>query len=243
MRLLRGDYDRVTVYDDDPVARARAWLDQGARLIHVVDLDAARGRPRDHATLERLASGGIAYQLGGGIRSASDALDAMDAGAERVVVGSAFTSGGGAADAIVGAVGADRVVAAIDVRDGRAVGSGWLDAGAALTTTIERVMHSGVRRALVTGIERDGTLEGPDVELLASVRAAAPELRLIASGGVGTLDDLKRLASGPVDVEAAIVGRALYEGRFGLPEAIATLAGRRTPGDPPDGSTSEGASL
>jgi phosphoribosylformimino-5-aminoimidazole carboxamide ribotide isomerase len=226
VRLFRGDYQRVTVHGDDPVAQALAWHEQGADLIHIVDLDAARGQSSDRRILERITDAGIAYQIGGGIRSASDAARAIDAGARRVVVGSAFTSSDGRADEIVGAVGADRVVAALDVRDGRAVGSGWLDAGTTLGQAIENVLGVGVPRALVTGIERDGTLDGPDTELLDSVRRVAPQLRLIASGGVGTLADLRRLRSHPARLEAAIVGRALYEGRFTYTDALSAVSVR-----------------
>jgi phosphoribosylformimino-5-aminoimidazole carboxamide ribonucleotide (ProFAR) isomerase len=114
-------------------------------------------------------------------------------------------------------------VAAIDVRGGRARGSGWTDAGTPLNDVIERVTSLGITIALVTGIDRDGTLEGPDLALLAAVRALAPDLSLIASGGVGTIDDLLALASSDVEPHAAIVGKALYEHRFTLREANAAL--------------------
>lgn len=225
VRLLRGAYDDVTVYADDPVAQARSWSASGVPIVHVVDLDAARGRPRDLRTLHRLGAAGITFQVGGGIRTAPDAEEAIGAGAARVVVGSAFTATDGRPEAIVEAVGAERVVAAIDVRHGRARGSGWLDEGSSLPEVLGRLDAAGVDRALVTGIERDGTLDGPDEGLLAEVRALAPALRLIASGGVGTLDDLRRLAHSPSGIEAAIVGRALYEGRFDLTEAVAVARG------------------
>ena len=225
VRLLRGAYDDVTVYADDPVVQACAWSEEGVPIVHIVDLDAARGRPRDLVILNRLGGAGIAFQVGGGIRTATDALDAVGAGAERIVVGSAFTSTDGRPDAIVEAVGADRVVAAIDVRHGRARGSGWLDEGSSLPEVLGRLDAVGVDRALVTGIERDGTLDGPDEGLLAEVRALAPDLRLIASGGVGTLDDLRRLAQSALGIEGAIVGRALYEGRFDVTEAVVAARG------------------
>lgn len=219
VRLLRGDYDAVTVYSDDPVASARTWSIPGVQLVHVVDLDAARGLPRDEAVLRRLGADGISFQVGGGIRTPDDARAAIDAGAERVVVGSAFTSPDARPDRIVAAVGADRVVAALDVREGRAFGSGWLDAGATLDAALRRVVDTGVHRALVTGIERDGTLAGPDVALLDAVHRLASDVELIASGGVGSIGDLEALAGLP-NVEAAIVGRALYEGRFTIAQAV-----------------------
>jgi phosphoribosylformimino-5-aminoimidazole carboxamide ribotide isomerase len=226
VRLLRGDYDEVTEYSDDPVAIGLRWMGDGARIVHVVDLDAARGGDRDTAVLERLSAAGVRFQVGGGIRSAAEAAGAVDSGAERVVVGSAFTGNGPSAMGIVEAVGAQRVVAAVDVRRGRAVGSGWLDTGSPLARTLARIGDVGVTRAIVTGIDRDGTLQGPDITLLEDVRRRAPEISLIASGGVGSVADLVALSGSALGIEAAIVGRALYENRFSLPEAIAAMEGR-----------------
>lgn len=221
VRLLRGDYGAVTGYGRDPAAIARGFVSQGAGLVHVVDLEAARGGQRQVDTVEAVLDAGVPIQLGGGIRTARDARWAVDAGASRVVVGSALVgpSDGPGAD-IVEAVGAEAVVAAVDVRDGRALGSGWLDGGSALGSVLDRIVRLGIPRMLVTGIERDGTMAGPDLDLLSEVRASAPGVALIASGGVGTLDDIGSLVGLGEPVEAAIVGRALYERRFTLGEAI-----------------------
>lgn len=223
VRLRKGRYDDVTVYSDDPVSLASAFVADGAEIIHVVDLDAARGAPRNSSLVAALGAAGIPFQLGGGIRTASDAREAMREGAFRVVVGSVLVSRPHEASAIVGAVGPTRVVAAIDVRAGHARGSGWTDAGMPLKEVIGRVTSLGITMALVTGIDRDGTLEGPDLALLAEVRALAPDLLLIASGGVGTIADLLALSSSDVEAHAAIVGKALYERRFTLQEANAAL--------------------
>jgi phosphoribosylformimino-5-aminoimidazole carboxamide ribotide isomerase len=225
VRLLRGSYDDVTIYDRDPVAVAARFIAEGASLIHVVDLDAARGRTRDLSVLEGLARAGIPFQAGGGVRTAGDALRTLEAGALRVVVGSVLTSASDESHGIVEVAGPTRVVAAIDVRDGRAVGMGWLDEGAPLVDMVERVLAHRIPRALVTGIERDGTMEGPDIEVLSAVRAIAPRLELIASGGVGTLEDLAVLRSLEVRLEAAIVGRAVYESRFTVADAVELLSG------------------
>jgi phosphoribosylformimino-5-aminoimidazole carboxamide ribonucleotide (ProFAR) isomerase len=198
-------------------------VSDGADIIHVVDLDAARGRPRDGNLVAALGAAGIPFQIGGGIRTAPDAWEAVRGGAFRVVIGSVLVSAPEEAAEIVRTVGPTRVVAAIDVRGGRARGSGWTDAGTPLNDVIERVTSLGITIALVTGIDRDGTLEGPDLALLAAVRALAPDLSLIASGGVGTIDDLLALASSDVEPHAAIVGKALYEHRFTLREANAAL--------------------
>ena len=218
VRLLRGDFGEVTRYATDPVHVASRWIERGATLVHVVDLDAARGEPSDRMLWAALARAGIPFQIGGGIRTDAIATDAIAAGARRVVVGTAALGTGDALGQIVAAVGAERVVVAIDVREGRARGAGWRDEGIALARALASVAAAGVERILVTGIERDGAMVGPDLDLLAEVRRLAPDLHLIASGGVGTLADLETLSS--LGIEAAIVGRALYEGRIDLPAAI-----------------------
>ena len=147
VRLLRGDYGAVTGYGRDPAAIARGFASQGAGLVHVVDLEAARGGQRQIDTVESVLDAGVPIQLGGGIRTARDARWAVDAGASRVVVGSALVgpSDGPGAD-IVEAVGAQAVVAAVDVRDGRALGSGWLDGGSALGSVLDRIVRLGIPR-------------------------------------------------------------------------------------------------
>jgi phosphoribosylformimino-5-aminoimidazole carboxamide ribotide isomerase len=223
VRLTKGDYDAVTVYSSDPGAIAREWSEAGAALIHVVDLEAARSGRRSADVLRAVVQSGVAVQLGGGIRSANDAIDVIDAGVARVVIGSVLVADEQETGRIVRSVGPDRVVAAIDVRGGRAMGSGWLDDGVELSEMAARIRRSGITAALVTGIERDGTMQGPDLELLREARAMLPGVELIASGGVGALDDLDSLASLPDVVDGAIVGRALYEGRFTLEQALDQL--------------------
>lgn len=225
VRLLRGSYDEMTTYQRDPVAVAARFVADGAPLIHVVDLDAARGRTRDLSVLENLAHAGIPFQAGGGVRTAADALRTIEAGALRIVIGSVLTTESDESHAIVDVAGPTRVVAAIDVRAGRAMGSGWLDEGAPLPDMVARVIAHDIPRALVTGIERDGTMEGPDIDLLKAVREHGPRLDLIASGGVGTLEDLVALCSSEVRLEAAIVGKALYESRFTVADALEFLSG------------------
>jgi phosphoribosylformimino-5-aminoimidazole carboxamide ribotide isomerase len=221
VRLLKGSYDDVTVYADDAVAVARDHVARGADLVHVVELGSARdGTDHARTALARgLTEAGVPFQVGGGIRNAGVARTAIDAGASRVVVGTAAVADPRAFAGIVDEVGPDAVVAAIDVRDGRARGSGWEDHGAPLGEVLHRVRNAGISWALVTGISRDGTLEGPDLDLLHEVREGWPELKVIASGGVGTLDDLRGLAAAGFD--AVVSGRALFEGRFTVDEAIA----------------------
>ena len=233
VRLSRGDFDAVTAYGDDPVAVARRWADEGATRIHVVDLDAAReGKPLQAAVVTAIvASSGVRCQVAGGIRDADQAAEALAAGADRVVLGSALISWPTLGRVLVERHGPDRIVAALDVRGGRAVGDGWVaDArGVDALALAEALAEAGVRWFAVTAIARDGGLGGPDLELLEAVRAAVPGAGVIASGGVGSLGDIRMLASR--GFEAAITGRALYEGAFSLPEALAAAAAGTAPGD------------
>jgi len=221
VRLNRGDFDAVTVYGESPVVQAQAWMDQGADLVHVVDLAGARDGRSDPALWQTLGDAGIRFQVGGGLRTSGLVVAAVAAGAARAVVGTAAVWDPKTLGAMLAAVGPEQIVAAIDVRDGKAQGAGWLDAGRDLGAVLGDLAAAGLSRALVTGIARDGTMDGPDVELLEQAAAAAPDIRLIASGGVGTLDDLRALR--PLEVEGVIVGRALYEGRFTVAEALAAL--------------------
>jgi phosphoribosylformimino-5-aminoimidazole carboxamide ribotide isomerase len=211
VRLHQGDYRRVTEYGDDPIAAALRWMDEGAQLLHIVDLEAARSGSTDFGLWERLGAAGIPFQAGGGIRTASDAQAVLGAGARRVVMGTAAIW----TPAVLSDVGPD-VVAAVDVRGDVATGSGWLDEGRHLDEVLGALAAAGVERLLVTGIGRDGTLGGPDVDLTERV-AGDERFSIIASGGVGRLADLDSLTD--LGCEAVVVGRALYERRFTLMEA------------------------
>jgi phosphoribosylformimino-5-aminoimidazole carboxamide ribotide isomerase len=219
VRLRKGRYDDVTVYGDDPAVQLRAWGEQGARIVHVVDLAGARDGNGDRDAWRRLGATGVPFQIGGGIRTVEAAEAVIASGAARLVLGTAAVWQPEVVADVVAAVGAEQVVAAIDVRGGRATGAGWLDEGRALSDVLADLADAGVVRALATGIATDGTLAGPDLDLLREVIDLAPDLALIASGGVGTLDDIRAIAG--LAVEAAIVGRALYDDRFTFEEAEA----------------------
>lgn len=219
VRLTRGRFDEVTVYAADPAAQLTRFADDGAELVHVVDLAGARDGESNPALWEHLASAGVPFQLGGGIRTVARAETIVAHGAQRAVVGTAAVWEPNTVAAMVRRVGAERIVAALDVSSGRATGAGWLDEGRALGEVVGGLVSAGVVRALVTGIERDGTMEGPNVDVLDRVAALAPQMALIASGGVGSLEDIRTLRD--TGVEGAIVGRAIYEGRFTVAEAIA----------------------
>ena len=212
VRLEQGRYDRVTAYPAEPAALARAYAEAGAPWLHVVDLEAARSGARSpaHARLlrELRAVPGLRIQLGGGLRGEVEIRDALADVADRVIVGTLAA----AEPELVGRLAAEtgRVVVALDCRDGRVRTHGWLeDAGLEPAAFIDRLTASGARDYLVTGIDRDGTGRGPDVELVTGVRPGVPGL-LLAAGGVGSGADVAAAVAAGAD--AVVVGRALLDG-------------------------------
>lgn len=216
VRLYQGMYDRSTVYADDPVSVAAGWISRGASMVHVVDLGGARRGVPDLDLWKSLGAAGIRFQAGGGIRDSDSARAVLELGADRVMMGTSAVEDPSRLSGL-----GEIVVAAIDVRHGRATTDGWESAGRPLAAVLDDLGRVGVGRLLVTGIGVDGTLEGPDLDLTKRV-VERQEFRVIGSGGVGTLADITRLAS--IGCEAAVVGRALYEGRFTLEAALAHLA-------------------
>jgi phosphoribosylformimino-5-aminoimidazole carboxamide ribotide isomerase len=227
VRLLRGDYEQETVYDADPAEAARRWAGEGARYLHVVDLDGAReGRPMNLEAVERIASAvDVLVQVGGGLRS-KEAIDAaLNAGAARVVLGTAAMRDRELVGAALDAHG-ERLVISVDARGGRVAVEGWTESGDVdVATAIGELSSEGVRHFVFTPIDVDGTMEGPGIGELRRV-ADATESELIYSGGVGELAHLRTLATeAPANVTGVIVGRALYEGRFTVAEAQEALVG------------------
>lgn len=226
VRLTQGDYDRETAYDADPVDAARRWAGEGARYLHVVDLDGAKaGRPRNLSAIERIADAvPCPIQVGGGLRDSKSVREVLDAGAERVVIGTAALRDPAFLDAMLATYG-DRVVVSVDAREGKVALEGWTEAGEeGAVEAVAALSERGVAHFLCTAIEVDGTMEGPAIDKLNEI-AAATDSKLIASGGVGELAHLASLASQvPANVEGAIVGRALYERRFTVAEAISALS-------------------
>jgi phosphoribosylformimino-5-aminoimidazole carboxamide ribotide isomerase len=227
VRLSRGAYDAVTTYGDDPVAVARGFEAAGAPRIHIVDLDAAReGRALQAEVIASIvAAVDVPCQVAGGIRDADAVAAGLRAGADRLVLGSALISSPLLARTLTERYGPDRLVAALDVRDGQALGDGWVEGarGAEVMELAQSLAERGVRWFAVTAIARDGQMSGPDYELLEAVRAAVPGAAIIASGGVSSLTDIRELAARGFD--AAITGRALYEGAFTLMEGLRAAAG------------------
>ena len=228
MRLLRGDFDAETIYSDDPVAVATRFEAEGAAWIHVVDLDAARtGEARNLHVIEQIcAAVRIPVQSGGGVRNDIAARRLLDAGVRRAVLGTAAVEHPELVERLARAF-PNRIAVGLDARGHDVATRGWVEGGGAdLITLAKRFASSGVGALVVTEIGRDGTLEGPDLEQLASVLEAV-DIPVIASGGVGTLDDLRALAelqAGDRKLAGAIAGRALYEQRFTVAEAVKALA-------------------
>ncbi len=229
VRLHQGDRKSAKVYTDDPVAQARAFVEQGAAALHVVDLDAAFGGRRQLDLIGEIAraAGSALVQVGGGIRDLEAAEQTLQAGAGRVILGTAAVEEPKLAAAAVERFGVDRVACGVDIKDGRAATKGWTKAaGPAATELCSLLALQGVRWLVVTAVSRDGTLEGFDLALLREVMHAAPHAHLIASGGAGELSHLRVLAAAGLHTLAgAIAGTALYEGKFTLREGQAALDG------------------
>jgi phosphoribosylformimino-5-aminoimidazole carboxamide ribotide isomerase len=225
VRLVGGDFDRETVYGDDPVAVAVQFAEAGARWIHVVDLDGARaGESRQGAVLGAIASavlGRARIEVAGGLRAA-DEVDAALRFAGRAVLGTAVLGDAGPTRELLDAHGPERIVAALDVRGGRAVGGGWANDAPSLPLDVAagRLVEAGIRHVIVTAIDRDGRLAGPDLKLLGHV-CSSTRLSVVASGGIRDVSDLRDVRDR--GCSGAIVGRALYEGRLDLTLAIAQL--------------------
>jgi phosphoribosylformimino-5-aminoimidazole carboxamide ribotide isomerase len=227
VRLVKGDFDRKTVYRDSPLEAARAWVEEGARFLHVVDLDGARtGTPQNLEHVEAITSEvSVPVQLGGGLRTLPAVRDALRAGVERVILGTAAYTDVDFLDDVLGAF-RERVIVSVDTRHGNVSTSGWQ------TTTqmpaesvIERLQNRGVRSFVYTNVDRDGMLEGPDLDNVRRI-AGVVRGRFLYSGGIGSLADLEALqALRQVNLGGVIVGKALYEGRFTVREAQRALGG------------------
>ncbi len=224
VRLHQGDFRRETVFSDDPVAMALRWQEQGGPRLHVVDLDgAATGEPAHLDVISAIVAAlDIPVQVGGGIRSASTARAWLEAGVERVVIGTAAVRDPGTVRDVCRAYGSQRVVVSIDARNGRVALQGWTEASeVSVLELAHRMAALGVERLLYTDIARDGMLTGPDIGTNAQL-VRETGMAVLASGGVSSVEDIRQLV--PTGTEGVIVGRALYAGAVSLPEAIAAAS-------------------
>jgi phosphoribosylanthranilate isomerase len=220
VRLVRGEAGTETAYGD-PLAAARAWQDAGAEWVHLVDLDAAFGRGSNRDLLRDVVRHlDVRVELSGGIRDDASLDAALATGAARVNVGTAALEDPDWVRRAIDRVG-DRIAVGLDVRGTTLAARGWTREGGELFEVLARLDADGCARYVVTDVGRDGTMTGPNLDLLRSVTAATAR-PVVASGGVATLDDLRAIAAVP-GVEGAIVGKALYAGAFTLEEALSAV--------------------
>ena len=222
VRLHKGDFEQLTTYGDDPKSVAKAYADAGAKWLHLVDLDGAKDPKNRQVSLIReiIDSSGLKVQTGGGIRSFDDVAALIEAGASRVVIGSLAVRSPDVTKSIFKAFGPDRICLAADVilvnKQYNIAVSGWQEASSlSLNAFLAAYQEDGLRHVLCTDIDRDGTLTGCNKDLYRSIKERFDDIDLQASGGVSTLDDLRNL---PCD--GVIIGRALYEGRFTVQDAL-----------------------
>jgi len=231
VRLVQGRFDEATVYDDDPLGAARAWVEAGARFLHVVDLDGARtGEPANLEHLRRITHElDVPVQYGGGLRALTSVREALRAGAERVILGTAAFTDVDFLDGVLDAF-AGRVLVSVDVRAGHVATAGWTQqTQMPAADVLRRLQARGVRSFVFTDVDRDGMLDGPALETVRKV-AETVRGRFLYSGGIGTLEHLRALAAlRQVNLAGVIVGKALYERRFTVAEAQAALESRPAP--------------
>ena len=228
VRLIQGRKDAATVYDADPVRIAEAFENDGARMLHVVDLDGAfaESNERNRHVLRDLARAvRIPVQFGGGMRSAKDIEQVISLGVFRVVIGTLAVESPDLLTKFIDLFGVDHVAVGIDARNGQVVTRGWeTEEQLSALTFARRIAAAGVERIIYTDVSRDGMLTGVNTDQTCLI-AEASGLKITASGGVASLEDLERLrAVSHCGIDSVIVGKALYEGRFTLPDAIAICA-------------------
>jgi phosphoribosylformimino-5-aminoimidazole carboxamide ribotide isomerase len=223
VRLVQGKFDQSTVFSDDPVDAAKRWVDEGARRLHLVDLNGSRaGSPQEIETIRRiLAAVSVPTQLGGGIRTLATARQMIEMGVGRVIIGTSAALDTDAAEAIFRVLG-DRAVLGVDAKDGYVAVKGWQETTAETAIDFAHRMQAlGAKRVIYTDISRDGMLQGVNEAAMRQM-AESLDIPVIASGGVSTLDDIRKLkALESVGVEGAIIGKALYTGDLTLADALA----------------------
>jgi phosphoribosylformimino-5-aminoimidazole carboxamide ribotide isomerase len=229
VRLTKGDFDAKKVYEQHPLDAAAAWVADGADHLHVVDLDGAKdGEPRNLGNLPRIVGElGVPVQYGGGLRTPEAIEGALAAGAQRAIIGTAAFTDPDLLDAAL-ARWPGQIAVSVDVRGGEVATAGWTQStGKGAAEVIDELAARGANDLVYTDVDRDGMLEGPNLESFAALVAGAKGARLIYSGGIGYLRDLEALASLPAGAPAGvIVGKALYERRFTVAEAMLALAAR-----------------
>lgn len=220
VRLSQGDLASATVYDQDPVAMAERFVWQGAKWVHIVDLDRAHGDGENSVVIERIVQRVGSYvqiQLGGGLRTLERVREVLSLEVARIVLGTVAISEPGFASAVLAMAGTARVATAIDARHGLVALRGWLETSTLKSGDVARqAVEEGIRTIVYTDIGREGMFHGPDIKGAVELQQAGAGI--IASGGIGSLDDLRAMAS--AGIAGAVIGRALYENRFTLQSAL-----------------------
>ena len=222
VRLLRGDYGAVTRYSVDPVVQARKYEDVGFERFHVIDLEGARdGKGRERKTVSRIRKAcRLPMQVGGGIRSRRDVEQLADFGVEYMIISTAVADTPSRVEEWIGLFGADRFIVSLDIRDGKMRTSGWLEQSEEpLESIVKRISGWGIRQVICTDIEKDGTMEQPNLKTMELLLSLLPaDAFLIAAGGVCSPEHVRILSEN--GVSGAVVGRALYEGNFTMEEFL-----------------------
>ena len=223
VRLFQGDYAQETIYGDSPVDMAKKFVEAGAQWIHMVDLDGAKDgvRINDQVVIEA-AKLGVKVQVGGGIRTREDIQHYLANGVARVIIGSLAIRNPELAVSFIEEFGADRIVIGIDAKNGMAATEGWIEtSGQAATEVANYFASKGAKHFIYTDIATDGTLAGPNIKANQALVEAA-EAQVIVSGGIGSLEDIRHVkqASSESNIAGVIIGKALYENRFTLEEAL-----------------------
>ncbi|APX72257.1 1-(5-phosphoribosyl)-5-[(5-phosphoribosylamino)methylideneamino]imidazole-4-carboxamide isomerase [Companilactobacillus allii] len=223
VRLFKGDYNKVTLINKDPIMQAKEILAAGVNQIHLVDLDGAKtGQPKNYEVIKKIRQSFTGFlELGGGIRDYKTAKDYLDLGIDRIIIGSAAIEDPQFVKDLLKKYGGDRIVIGVDGNDGKVAVNGWIEqSNVTMETLIKAMMDSGAKHFIVTDVSRDGTMTGPNLDLLWKLKLDMPQVNFVASGGIRNLKDLHQLkAFGLVDV---IIGKALYEGTITL-EQIAEV--------------------
>jgi phosphoribosylformimino-5-aminoimidazole carboxamide ribotide isomerase len=224
VRLLQGDYKKETVYSDTPEEEALRWQNQGGEFLHLVDLDGAKeGKPANLEAVGKICKAvNIPCELGGGIRNFEDAESVLSAGVSRIILGTVACENPDLVQQLLNKFGKEKIVVGIDAKNGKAAVRGWLEATDLDAVELALKFSSlGVGRIIYTDISTDGMLSGPNFDGIANLCDKVPECMIVASGGVSSVDDIKKLkALNKENLEGAIVGKALYDGRVTLKELL-----------------------
>ena len=219
VRLTQGDYNQKTEYNNDPVAVAKAFESVGIERLHVVDLEGAKAsKPVNLATLKAITTAtSLSVDFGGGVKSNESILKVLEAGADQVTAGSIAVKDKALVQTWIKEYGAEKIILGADVKDGKIAINGWQeDSGIDLFGFLAEYIDLGISYCICTGVSKDGLLQGPSFELYQKLMVEFPNLKLIASGGVSSMDDLRQLET--MGIYGTIVGKAYYEGRISLEE-------------------------